>query len=132
LQACAARPNLRDELRAGGLVSIRLAVSDRISTAIWAAPWVFLLALCAASAPAAAAQPFTLNDVAFEDGSVLPDLRIAYDTQGTLSAARDNAIVLMPGAITDRHAFDPLIGPGKMFDTDRYFVIAIEPVGGGD
>jgi homoserine O-acetyltransferase len=113
-------------------VSNRLAGADRIATAVLAALWVFLVALCAGSAPAAAAQPFTLYDFAFEDGSILPDLRIAYDTQGTLSPARDNAILLMPGAITDRHAFDPLIGPGKMFDTDRYFVITIDPLGGGE
>ena len=94
--------------------------------------WIFLSAFCAIAAPAATAQLYTLLDFAFEDGSVLPDLRIAYDTQGTLSPGRDNAILLMPGAITDRHAFDPLIGPGKMFDTDRYFVITIDPVGGGE
>jgi len=94
--------------------------------------WICLSALCAAGAPAAAGESFTLPDFAFEDGSVLPDLRIAYDTQGTLSPARDNAILLMPGAIGDRHALDPLIGPGKMFDTDRYFVIAVDPVGGGE
>src|SRR5436190_23087037 len=111
---------------------MRFAVLDRISTAAPAALWVFLSALCAAGAPAAASELFTLPDFAFEDGSVLPDLRIAYDTQGTLSPAKDNAILLMPGAVTDRHAFDPLIGPGKMFDTDRYFVITIDPVGGGE
>jgi homoserine O-acetyltransferase len=91
-----------------------------------------LSALCASSAPAVATEFFTLPDFAFEDGSVLPDLRIAYDTQGTLSPAHDNAILLMPGATGDRHAFDPLIGPGKMFDTDHYFVITIDPIGGGE
>ena len=110
---------------------IRLATSDRISSTAWAL-WVFLSALCAAGAPAAATQFVTLTDFAFEDGSVLPDLRIAYDTQGTLSPARDNAILLMPGAIADRHVFDPLIGPGKLFDTDRFFVITVDPVGGGE
>ncbi len=109
---------------------IRFALSDRISTGAFAALWVFLSAFCAA-VPAAASETFNLPDFAFEDGSVLPDLRIAYDTQGTLSPARDNAILLMPGATGDRHAFDALVGPGKMFDTDRYFVIAIDPVGGG-
>jgi homoserine O-acetyltransferase len=109
-----------------------LALSDSISTAARAAFWVFLSVLCAASTPVAAAQPFTVYDFAFEDGSILPDLRLAYDTQGTLSPAQDNAILLMPGAITDRHAFDPLVGPGKMFDTDRYFVITIDPLGGGE
>ena len=113
-------------------MGIRFAVSDRISTAAFAAFWVFLSALCAAGAPAAATETFSLPDFAFEDSSVLPDLRIAYDTQGTLSPARDNAILLMPGATGDRHAFDALVGPGKMFDTDRYFVITIDPVGGGE
>src|SRR5436190_2173112 len=109
---------------------MRFAVLDRISTAAPAALWVFLSALCAAGAPAAASELFNLPDFAFEDGSVLPDLRIAYDTRGTLSPARDNAILLMPGATGDRHTFDPLIGPGKMFDTDRYFVISVDPVSG--
>jgi homoserine O-acetyltransferase len=93
---------------------------------------LFVMGLCTAAMPAAAAQLFTLIDFAFEDGSVLPDLHIAYETHGTLSPLRDNAILLMPGAVNDRHVFDPLIGPGKMFDTDRYFVIAIDPLGGGE
>jgi homoserine O-acetyltransferase/O-succinyltransferase len=113
-------------------VTIRLAVPDRVSSAAFAALWVFLCAFWSAGAPVAAAEFVTLPDFAFEDGSVLPDLRIAYDTQGTLSQAHDNAILLMPGAIGDRHALDPLIGPGRMFDTDRYFVIAVDPVGGGE
>src|SRR5438552_17655819 len=111
---------------------MRFAVLDRFSAAAAAALWVFLSALCAAGSPAAASETFNLPDFAFEDGSVLPDLRIAYDTQGTLSPARDNAILLMPGATGDRHAFDALVGPGKMFDTDRHFVIALGPVGGGE
>jgi homoserine O-acetyltransferase len=114
------------------MVRIRLAISDRISGAAFAALWVFWAALCAAGAPAEAGDAFSVPDFAFEDGSVLPDLRIAYDTQGTLSPARDNAILLMPGAIGDRHGLDPLIGPGNVFDTDRYFVIAVDPIGGGE
>ena len=79
-----------------------------------------------------AAQRFNALDFQFESGSVMSDLHIAYETQGTLSPARDNAILLIPGAIGDRHAFDPMIGPGKTFDTDKYFVIAVDPLGGGD
>jgi homoserine O-acetyltransferase len=81
---------------------------------------------------AGAAQLFNMQDFQFEDRSVLPDLRVAYDTQGTLDTARDNAILLIPGAIGDRHAFDPMVGPGKTFDTDKYFVITIDPIGGGE
>ena len=114
------------------MVNNRFAKSNRISTAALAALAIFAVILCAGSTGVGATQLFTLSDFAFEDGSVLPDLRIAYDTQGTLSPARDNAILLMPGAINDRHVFDPLIGPGKTFDTDRYFVITVDPIGGGE
>jgi homoserine O-acetyltransferase len=131
LRGASARLNLATIALAGGVVHIRFAISSRISTA-GAVLWVFLSALVVAGTPAAASEFFTLSDFAFEDGSVLPDLRIAYDTQGTLSPAKDNAILLMPGATGDRHAFDALIGPGKTFDTDRYFVITIDPVGGGE
>ncbi len=92
----------------------------------------FLTGLCGASAPAAATQLYTILDFAFEAGAVLPDVKIAYDTQGTLSPGRDNAILLMPGAVSDRHVFDPLIGSGRVFDTDRYFVITVDPLGGGE
>ncbi|HUI35060.1 MAG TPA: hypothetical protein VLX67_06025 [Stellaceae bacterium] len=49
----------------------------------------------------------------------MPQLRIAYETQGKLSPARDNVIVLLHDALEDHHAFDSLIGPGKTFDANR-------------
>jgi homoserine O-acetyltransferase len=90
------------------------------------------LALCLGAPPLVAAELYTVYDFTFEDGSVLPDLRVAYETQGSLAPARDNAVLLMPGAVIDRHVFDPLIGPGKVFDTDKYFVITVDPLGGGE
>ena len=89
------------------------------------------LAVCAPGT-SRGAQLFTTLDFQFEDGSVLPDVHIAYETHGTLSPARDNAILLIPGAIGDRHVFDWAIGSGKIFDTDKYFVIAVDPIGGGE
>jgi homoserine O-acetyltransferase len=77
-------------------------------------------------------QIVSLFDFQFEDGTVMPELRIAYDTQGTLSPARDNAIVLLHDALGDRHEFDALIGPGLLFDTNRYFVISADAIGGGE
>ncbi len=110
----------------------RFAQSRWRAAAVFAALSLFLASLCAGAPPASAATLFSLVDFAFEDGTVLPDLRIAYDTAGKLSAARDNAILLLPGAINDRHVFDPLIGPGRTFDTDRYFVITADLIGGGE
>jgi homoserine O-acetyltransferase len=92
----------------------------------------FLLAWCQPSSVHAEPRIFNILDFQFEDGSVLPELRIAFDTQGTLSAAHDNAILLMPGANANRHAYDAVIGPGKTFDTDKYFVITADLIGSGE
>jgi homoserine O-acetyltransferase len=99
--------------------------------------WIGALALLTAALSAgtsarAESQAFSLYDFQFEDGSVLPELRIAYETHGALSPARDNAILLLHDIIADHHAFDALIGPGKLYDTDKYFVIAADAIGGGE
>jgi homoserine O-acetyltransferase len=93
---------------------------------------VALLLLLLPVGHARAVQYFNGQDFQFEDGSVLSDFRVAYETQGTLTPARDNAILLIPGAIGDRHAFDAMIGPGKTFDTNKYFMITADPLGGGE
>ncbi len=93
-----------------------------------------LLGLVLSAVPARCEPPrlFNFYDFQFENGSVLPELRIAYETRGTLSPARDNAIVLIHDARGNRHDFDGLIGPGKPFDTDKYFVVTADMIGGGD
>jgi len=73
----------------------------------------------------------TLRDFKFEDGSVLPELRIAYETRGKLSPGGDNAVVLLSGARSGRDALAPLVGPGKPIDTDKYFVVTADAIGGG-
>ena len=92
----------------------------------------FALLLCAAVTAHAETQTFLTYDFEFENGSVLPELRVAYDTQGSLNPGRDNAILLVHGTSGNRHAFDPVIGPGKTFDTDKYFVITVDAIGGSD
>lgn len=99
--------------------------------------WLGALAVAAlavaATAPAhAEPKDYTLFDFQFEDGTVVPELRIAYETQGTLSPAHDNAILLLHDTLGDRHAFDALTGPGKVFDASRFFVIAADALGGGE
>lgn len=95
---------------------------------------ILAVALTACVAAGAHAQPqvFLAYDFEFENGSVLPELRVAYETHGKLSPGRDNAILLVHGTSGDRHAFDPLIGPGKTFDTDKNFVVTVDAIGGGD
>ncbi len=91
-----------------------------------------ILMVCVTTSGHAEPQSFMAYDFQFEDGSVLPELRISYETQGKLNSGRDNAILLVHGTSGDRHAFDPMIGPGKTFDTNKNFVIAVDAIGGGD
>lgn len=77
-----------------------------------------------------------------ESGSVLPSLTIAYETYGTLNQGRSNAILICHALSGDAHAagyqegdnrpgwWDMVIGPGKAFDTDRYFIISSNVIGG--
>jgi homoserine O-acetyltransferase len=91
-----------------------------------------MLAIAVAPVARADSQVFSLYDFQFEDGTVMPELRIAYETQGRLAPGRDNAIVLLHETLGDRHAFDDMIGPGKVFDTTKYFVIVADAIGGGE
>lgn len=73
-------------------------------------------------------------------GGALSGARIAYETWGTLSPARDNAILILTGLSPSAHAAsneaDPspgwwqdMLGPGKHIDTDRWYVICVNTLG---
>ncbi len=73
-------------------------------------------------------------------GGVLHNARIAYETWGSLNAARDNALLLFTGLSPPAHAAssesDPtegwwqqMLGPGLALDTERFFVICINSLG---
>jgi homoserine O-acetyltransferase len=94
-------------------------------------------------------------------GRDLHPVRVAYETYGTLSAGRDNVILVCHALSGDAHAagfakappaestrdgfgaedrdgsagkglgwWDGMIGPGKAFDTDRFFVVSTNLLGG--
>ncbi len=96
------------------------------------ASWAVVLVFCSVNAAHAEPQIFNAYDFEFEDGSVVPELRVAYETHGKLSAGRDNAILLVHGASRNRHIFDAMIGPGKALDTERNFIVTVDAIGGGD
>ncbi len=85
---------------------------------------------------------FTLDSLELESGEVLSPVTIAYETYGSLSAHRDNSILLCHALSGDAHAagtdrvtgrtgwWDSMIGPGRAFDTERYFVICSNVIGG--
>ncbi|MGV3617109.1 MAG: homoserine O-acetyltransferase MetX [Fimbriimonas sp.] len=68
-----------------------------------------------------------------EAGGHLPQVVVAYETWGTLNEARENAILVCHALSGDSHAigwWSRLIGPGKPIDTDRFFVIGTNALGG--
>ncbi|CAI8056405.1 Homoserine O-acetyltransferase [Geodia barretti] len=66
-------------------------------------------------------------------GVSLGPFTLAYQTYGTLNAERSNAVLLCH-ALTGDHGkpgwWEVMVGPGKTFDTDRYFVICSNALGG--
>src|SRR5215203_5065163 len=99
--------------------------------------------------------------VRLDCGRELHPVRIAYETYGTLSPARDNVVLVCHALSGDAHAagvarvtppsstrdgfaaedrdrassqglgwWDGMIGPGKAFDTNRYFVVSTNLLGG--
>jgi homoserine O-acetyltransferase len=74
-----------------------------------------------------------VGDLQCEAGGYVPAVTVAYETWGKLSDAKDNAILICHALSGDAHAigwWDRLIGPGKAIDTDRYFVIGTNALGG--
>ena len=68
-----------------------------------------------------------------ENGGTLDQVTVAYETWGNLNEDRSNAIVICHALSGDAHAigwWERLIGPGKAIDTDRFFVIGTNALGG--
>ncbi|QMU78758.1 homoserine O-acetyltransferase [Streptacidiphilus sp. PB12-B1b] len=78
-----------------------------------------------------------------EYGGELPQVRIAYETWGALAADRSNAVLVLHALTGDSHVLGPagpghptpgwwegLVGPGRAVDTDRWYVVAPNVLGG--
>lgn len=82
------------------------------------------------------------DELLLESERTLGPITLAYETYGTLNRAKTNAILVAHALSGDAHAagfhegektpgwWDAMIGPGKAFDTDRYFVISSNVLGG--
>ncbi|QIV87885.1 homoserine O-acetyltransferase MetX [Glutamicibacter mishrai] len=76
----------------------------------------------------------------FEFGGYLPQVELAYESWGTLDDDRSNAVLVMHALTGDAHVaqgdahsagwWDGFVGPGATIDTDKYFVLAVNMVGG--
>jgi len=87
-------------------------------------------------------KQFTFGSLMLESGEKFGPVTIAYEAYGELDKEKSNAILVLHALSGDAHAagvhenknnpgwWDSLIGPGKAFDTDKYFVICSNVLGG--
>jgi homoserine O-acetyltransferase len=80
---------------------------------------------------------------AFKSGAVLPRYELKYETYGVLNADRSNAVLIchalsgnhhVAGYYADDHEnvgwWDNMVGPGKPIDTNKFFVVGLNNIGG--
>jgi homoserine O-acetyltransferase/O-succinyltransferase len=85
---------------------------------------------------------FLIGNFQLENGTVMPEVKIAYETYGKLNGNGRNCVLATHGYSSDHHAaglratgdkmpgwWDALIGPGKSIDTDRLFVVSSNMLG---
>ncbi len=85
---------------------------------------------------------YTFDALPLQRGGQLGPITVAYETWGKLNANGDNAVLITHALTGSSHAHDaespddtkvawwnPLIGPGRFFDTTRYFVICSNVLG---
>jgi homoserine O-acetyltransferase len=83
------------------------------------------------------------RELRLQSGATLGPITLAYETYGRLNADRSNAILICHALSGDAHVagrhaaddrkpgwWDEAVGPGKAFDTDRYFVLCSNVIGG--
>jgi homoserine O-acetyltransferase len=82
------------------------------------------------------------DSIALDGGAALGPVEVAYETYGALNAQKTNAILILHAFSGDAHAagvspetgkpgwWDNMIGPGKAFDTNKYFIVCSNVLGG--
>jgi homoserine O-acetyltransferase/O-succinyltransferase len=76
-------------------------------------------------------QVARLGDLPLESGQVVRDCRLGYRTFGGLDAARSNAVLLIPWFLGRSAELARHVGPGRLVDSRRYFVVVVDSIGGG-
>ena len=78
-----------------------------------------------------------------ENGEILPSVTLAYETWGELDEAGSNAVLILHALTGDAHVYgdaapgqptpgwwEQIVGPGRIIDTERYYVVAANVLGG--
>lgn len=91
--------------------------------------------------PVGSRQFADIGDLALDSGTTLPDVRLAYETWGSFDGS--NAVLILHALTGDSHVhgqagpghptpgwWDALVGPGLAIDTDHFFVVCANILGG--
>ncbi|BDZ71222.1 hypothetical protein GCM10025861_17390 [Methanobacterium petrolearium] len=82
------------------------------------------------------------DELILDGGNLLKNVTIAYETYGRLNKQKSNAILVCHALSGDSHVagwydadrkpgwWDTIVGPGKCLDTERYFIICSNVIGG--
>lgn len=92
-------------------------------------------------AAGSALKTVAIGELHFETGGYLPQVEVAYETWGKLNTEKTNAVLIQHALTGDSHVasstqlpepgwWEYLVGPGKPIDTDKWFVIATNMIGG--
>ncbi|MFA5839326.1 MAG: homoserine O-acetyltransferase [Candidatus Margulisiibacteriota bacterium] len=79
---------------------------------------------------------YTFPGIQLDSGKFLGPITLAFETYGRLNPQKSNAILIGHAFTGDAHAAGPngwwkeMIGPGKAFDTDNYYIISSNVIGG--
>jgi homoserine O-acetyltransferase/O-succinyltransferase len=85
---------------------------------------------------------YNSDGLVLTSGEKISPVTLAYETYGRLNSEHSNAILILHALTGDAHAagyhlgdkspgwWDEIIGPGKAFDTDKYFIICSNVLGG--
>jgi homoserine O-acetyltransferase len=90
------------------------------------------LILSASAAASAQEQKFAdLGDFKLESGEVIKGCRVGYRTFGTLNNEKSNAILFPTWASGTTEQLASNFGPGRLVDTSKFYVVAVDALGNG-
>lgn len=90
------------------------------------------LLLLVSSLPAQSVQKYAdIGNFKLENGQVIKNCRIGYRTYGKLNSSKSNAVLFPTWFGGNTAGLTGLIGPGRMADSTKYFVIAVDALGDG-
>jgi homoserine acetyltransferase len=72
-----------------------------------------------------------LGDFTTQSGEVISDCRLGFRTFGRLDPGRSNAVLVPGWFLGTSQGLARQIGPGGVVDSDRFFVVAVDPLGNG-